>query len=403
MMSNDSLRILFFDWTTFGDIDIVEAFTALGHEVIISKLKPKSEVRDADFVLQCADMLKKHEVACVFTSNFQPVTAEACFQANVQYIAWVYDSPQLLLYNQEITYPTNSVFIFDSRQCEALEAMNIPNIYYMPLAVNTKRLDKLQATKEQQSHYACDVAFVGSLYNEEHNLFERLRARLTDYDTGYLEGIMQAQKNVYGYYFMEDILRSSDILKRISEAMPYGASEDNFSPAEYIYANYFLGRRLATIERMEKLLLLSSRCDVHAYTEGDTTGISGIKNMGSVEYYEEMPLAFRHAKININITLRTIQSGIPLRCFDIMGSGGFLLTNYQEDFLPLFEPGVDFVYYESSEDMLEKVDYYLRHEDERQEIARHGHDTVMKHHAYTDRLSSMLDVVMEKMAQQGGQ
>lgn len=398
MMRNDSLRILFFDWTTFGDIDIVEAFTALGHEVIISKLKPESEVQDAGFVLKCANMLKQHEVACVFTSNFQPVTAEACFRANVHYMSWVYDNPQMLLYNKEVLYPTNSVFIFDSKQCEALHALNVENVYYMPLAVNTKRLDKLQATKEQQLHYACDVAFVGSLYNEEHNLFERLKVKLADHDTGYLAGIMQAQKNVYGYFFLEDVLRNSDILKRISEAMPYGASKDNFAPQEYIYADYFLGRQLATIERMEKLALLGTRYKVHAYTEGDTAGIRDVRNMGSVEYYEEMPLAFRHAKININITLRTIQSGIPLRCFDIMGSGGFLLTNYQEDFLPLFTPGQDFVYYESNGDMLEKVDYYLRHEDERKEIARHGHDTVLKHHSYVDRLGSMIDIVMEKRA-----
>lgn len=387
------MRILFFDWTTFGDIDIVEAWKALGHEVVISKLKPKTEVQDAAFVVRCVNMLKEHAVECVFTSNFQPVTAEACFRANVQYISWVYDSPQMLLYNQEIAYPTNFVFIFDSRQCGALEALGVKNIYYMPLAVNTKRLDRLQATEEQRAYYTCDVAFVGALYNEEHNLYERLTTRLTDYDTGYLEGIMQAQKNVYGYYFMEDILRDSDILKRISEAMPYGVLEDNFSPEEYIYANYFLGRRLATIERMEKLSLLSAKYNVHAYTEGDTTGISGLKNMGSVEYYEEMPLAFRYAKINLNITLRTIQSGIPLRCFDIMGSGGFLLTNYQEDFCPLFEPGVDFVFYESEEDMLDKVAYYLRHEEERWAISKHGHDKVLKCHSYVDRLSGMINVV----------
>lgn len=384
------MRILFFDWTTFGDLDIVEAFTVLGHEVMVTKLKPASEVCDADFVMQCGHMLREHAIECVFTSNFRPLVAEACFRTNVHYMSWVYDNPQLLLYNKEIRYPTNSVFIFDSKQCEALHELNVKNVYYMPLAVNAERLDKLQATEEQQARYDCDVAFVGSLYNEEHDLYGRLETKITDYDKGYLEGIMQAQKNVYGYFFLEDILRNSEILKRMNRVMPYGVSEDNFSPQEYIYANYFLGRRLATLERMEKLAMLSTRYKVHAYTEGDTAGISGLKNMGSVEYYEEMPLAFRYAKININITLRTIQHGIPLRCFDIMGSGGFLLTNYQEDFFSLFTPGLDFVYYESNEDMLEKVDYYLRHEDERREIAKHGHDTVLKHHSYADRLCQML-------------
>ncbi len=387
------MKILFFDWTTFGDMDIVEAFTALGHEVVTSRLKPKSEVSDTSFVAQCVRMLEEYSVECVFTSNFQPVTAEACFRANVPYIAWVYDSPQMLLYNREIAYPTNFVFVFDSMQCRKLK--DLGNIYYMPLAVNAKRLDKLKASREQEHMYACEVAFVGALYNEAHNLYDRLADRLADYDRGYLEALMQAQKNVYGYYFLEDILYDNPVTDRIYQAMPYALTEDNFATKEYGYGNYFLGRKLATIERLEKLTLLSKKYDVHIYTGGDTTGLNSLKNMGCVEYYEEMPLAFRNAKINLNITLRTIQSGIPLRCFDIMGSGGFLLTNYQEDFLPLFEPGVDFVYYDSSADMLEKVDYFLKHEEERQDIAKHGHDTVLKYHSYVDRLGRMLDVVFK--------
>ena len=45
----------------------------------------------------------------------------------------------------------------------------------------------------------------------------------------------------------------------------------------------------------------------------------------------------------MNISLRTIESAIPLRCLDIMACGGLLLSNYQEDFLEFFEPDVDFV------------------------------------------------------------
>ena len=37
---------------------------------------------------------------------------------------------------------------------------------------------------------------------------------------------------------------------------------------------------------------------------------------------------FANSKVNLNITLRNIKTGIPLRALDIMGAGGFLLTNY---------------------------------------------------------------------------
>ena len=105
-----------------------------------------------------------------------------------------------------------------------------------------------------------------------------------------------------------------------------------------------------------------------------------------------MPLVFKQSRINLNIALRGIKSGIPLRAYDIMGAGGFLLSNFQADFLEYFIPGEDFVYYESKEDLLKKVDYYLAHEEERKAIARNGYDRVSAGHTYRHRVREMLDL-----------
>ena len=86
---------------------------------------------------------------------------------------------------------------------------------------------------------------------------------------------------------------------------------------------------------------------------------------------------------------RGIKSGIPLRAYDIMGAGGFLLSNFQADFLDDFIPGEDFVYYESKEDLLQMVAYYLDHEEERKAIAKNGHDKVAKGHTYRHRIREM--------------
>ncbi len=390
------MRILFFDWETFGDWDIVEALSFLGHEVVLTKLKPKLDARDDTFILKCVKLIRDKKIELCFTSNFKPVVATSCYRTQTCYMAWVYDSPQMLLYNKEIVYPTNFVFLFDSRQYEDLRQKGIDTVYYMPLAANAARMDKLSACGDINSRYCCDVAFVGSLYNSEHNFYDRMRAKLSDYDAGYLEALMHAQQNVYGYYFLEDILYDSSVLSAMERVMPYTESEDNYATKQYCYGNYFLGRKLATLERIDKLRALSGKYHVNIYTLDDTDSIPGIHNMGAVEYYDEMPLAFRCAKINLNISLRTIQHGIPLRCFDIMGSGGFLLTNYQQDFMSLFEPDVDYVYYDSKQDMLDKVAYYLAHDDKRRQIAAHGHDTVRNKHSYRERLAGMIQVVSDK-------
>ena len=97
-------------------------------------------------------------------------------------------------------------------------------------------------------------------------------------------------------------------------------------------------------------------------------------------------------KINLNITLRSIQSGIPLRCMDIMGCGGFLLTNYQSDFLMHFTPNEDFVYYEDETDLLKKIDYYLEHDETRTVIAANGYEKVRSDHNFQTILSNIFSI-----------
>ena len=54
--------------------------------------------------------------------------------------------------------------------------------------------------------------------------------------------------------------------------------------------------------------------------------------------------------------LDILNEGIPLRCFEILGSGGFLLSNYQADFADCYADGEDYVSFVSKEDMLDKIE-----------------------------------------------
>ena len=82
-----------------------------------------------------------------------------------------------------------------------------------------------------------------------------------------------------------------------------------------------------------------------------------------------MPLVFSQSKINLNISLKTIKTGIPLRVADVMGCGGFVLSNYQQELEEYFVIGEECVVYENLQDMFLKAQYYLEHEEERKRIA----------------------------------
>ena len=77
-----------------------------------------------------------------------------------------------------------------------------------------------------------------------------------------------------------------------------------------------------------------------------------------------------------------------------MGAGGFLLTNFQADFLDYFTPNEDFVYYEDEADLLRKVDFYLEHDDMRRQIAENGHRRVAENHNFEKCLTEILSIVL---------
>ena len=77
--------------------------------------------------------------------------------------------------------------------------------------------------------------------------------------------------------------------------------------------------------------------------------------------------------------------------FDLMACGGFVLSNYQSEIPDIFVPDEDIVLYESIPDMLNKIEYYLTHEDERLSIAKNGYEKVKTLHSYDQRLLSIFN------------
>ena len=138
---------------------------------------------------------------------------------------------------------------------------------------------------------------------------------------------------------------------------------------------------------------IATQFPLKLFTPNSAFVIPQAQNMGLADYATETPYIFHNSKINLNITLRSIKSGIPLRCLEIMACGGFLLTNFQSDFLRHFIPDEDFVFYESKEDLLQKIDYYLTHDAERIAIAKSGYEKVLRHHNYDIIFEKIFDII----------
>lgn len=388
------MRILYIDWPCFGKVDVQFTLEQAGHEFVPFFHEGYQDRSNPEFDKAFQEFVGDTHYDCCFSFNYFHIVSNNCKELGIKYIAALYDNPYVMLYSYSLINPTNYVFMFDKQEYLRLKNGGINTVYYSPLPVNSTIIDFLMEKPFDRDKLSADVSFVGSLYNEDHNFFDRLTG-INDYARGYLDAIMEAQLKVQGYNFIEEVL-TPNIINELQRVVPYTPTTSGIETPEYIYANYFIDRKLTSIERQRLLATVAKHCNLKLYTIDKNAVIPNAINMGAVDYYSEMPYVFANSKINLNITLRSIQSGIPLRGMDIMGAGGFLLTNFQADFLDYFVPGEDFVYYESEEDLIEKVEYYLSHEKERAEIAHNGHERVKKNHSFEKFFEDIFKVVFPK-------
>lgn len=387
-------KILFLKWNAYGNQYILKAWKDLGYECVIYDFPQKTEDtrRSEELAINITNSILANKVDIVFSFNYFPTVAIACKACQVKYVSWTYDSPFIQLYSRTIEYETNYAFVFDKYEYTKLRSLGVETVYFLPMAAPVEVYDSFKIDEKIKSKYEADVAMIGSMYTEQkHQLFRHFE-KLDAYTKGYLDAVMEGQKQIYGATILESSL-SSEIVEKIQKVCPIIANGDGYETVEWVIANYFLARKITSVERQEMIAALSDMCKMVLYTNEATPSLPKVINRGTVDYYTEAPYAIKSAKINLNISLRSIVSGIPLRAFDIMGCGGFLLTNYQSDFLEFFNPDEDFVYFESVNDLKEKVEYYLNHDEDRLRIAESGYKKTREYHTFDSRLRSMLEIL----------
>lgn len=364
----------------------------------------------------------------VFSVNYFPIISDICeqfFHSKVKYICWTCDSPLSTMYHQSVFNECNYIFIFD-RFCYMEFKERGANVYYLPLAAATRRADdvikKWQTDMKQKKGLldasdapgnnaaACadddteykspggdtagdflyDVSFIGSMYRK--NSYDEIKDMLPDYVRGYFDALMKLQMEIYGENYIDGML-TAEIMYELNKHFRIEKSERSFSDISLIFSTTVLGFKIAQLERYKLLGALSKYFDVSVFTDDENADFVLAHNMGPVRYWDESPIVFHTSKINLNFTIRNIRSGIPLRVWDILSAGGFCITNFQPELVMYFKNGEDLVWFEDEADLVKKVRYYLRHEDERRRIALNGQKKVRELHNYDARLQVIEDVV----------
>ena len=428
------MHILMYRWKAYNYRDIEQTFLQLGYTVDNIEQELGSYDVSPEFERVIEEKIRGTHYDMVFTVNYFPLISNVCERTGVKYVSWTCDNPLISMYHESVFHDCNYIFTFDKTNYLEFRGMGVKHIWYLPLAVDTERMDALLGAPEEvrtagaahegmktagtvpeeigtaesvpaeigkagrrkaaqdpeMQKYRGDVAFVGSLY--ERNSYDKIKNRLPEYLRGYFDAVMEAQLNISGANIVEPML-TTNILEQLQEYFQLEKSDGSFSDLGLIFQTTVLGFKIAEIERRRALIELSKHYKVNVYSNSDVSDLLRIQYCGSVDYWSEMPKVFRMSKINLNFTIPNIKSGIPLRIWDVLGCGGFLLTNYQAEIPYYFNEGEDLVCFDGLEDLCEKVGYYLEHEEERKRIAWNGYRKVREKHSYIERIRTILDTV----------
>jgi len=138
----------------------------------------------------------------------------------------------------------------------------------------------------------------------------------------------------------------------------------------------FIGRQ-DRVGRREYISFLKDKCDISLYGVGTVNGPVSDTEMDKI---------FRRSKINLNFT--GVQVDQPFshaeeidltvrsakgRCQEVALRGGFVMTEVAPEIDILFNLGKEVEFFDNKSELIEKIDYYLEHEDIANEIAWNGY------------------------------
>lgn len=390
-MNYSKLKVKFFDSKEIGKDDILWGLLELGIDVECPKFEVELQVYSEEELDELIKYLSNTDI--VFTQNFSACMAEACHRLNIKYISWVYDSPQRALYLKEACYETNYIFVFDKEQKKRLEEIGVRNLYYSPLAANIRKAAQIKISKEDNKKYTTEVSFVGSLYNREYLdvIVQSLPDDILQKLVNYLEQTCYVWNNDTIYNHAD-----GELVNYIYNLLDHSDLELYNLSHRFLVEILIFVPMIAREERVEGLRIISQHNNVKLFTRGYEGGydLGNTAVAGPVDINSDMFKVFKLSKLNLNFTMRGIESGVPQRVFDIMAIGGACISNYQKEAEELFVPDKEIILFHDLDELKEKTDFYLKHEEDRKKIALNGYKKVQQCYSYPILLKKILDTVL---------
>lgn len=112
--------------------------------------------------------------------------------------------------------------------------------------------------------------------------------------------------------------------------------------------------------------------------------------------FEEMINVYNRSKIVIGFARTSSKpkiTSIKGRDFEVPICGTFYLCEYNSELCDWFVQGKEIIFWEDIQDLLKKVDYYLKHNNEREKVTLNAYNKCIAEHTWLNRLAVIFKTI----------
>lgn len=245
---------------------------------------------------------------------------------------WFTDDPYYTDVTSSIAPYYHYVFTQEINCVSYYQILGCPQVHYLPLAVNTKVFVNQQNKEENEK--SIDVCFMGAGWNNRIILFDEIAEYLSKKNT-LIVGRFWNRMSKYSI---------------LADKIKFGF----LSPDES-----------AQLINQSKIVINNHRAfDDNTFFNANSNKLPALS--------------------------------INPRTFEISACCAFQLTDVRQELHRYYEVGEEIETYTTSVELIEKLDYFLEHDDERNRIAQKGYIQTMNYHTYKNRLTSMLKIIFRQ-------
>lgn len=107
---------------------------------------------------------------------------------------------------------------------------------------------------------------------------------------------------------------------------------------------------------------------------------------------------FYNSKISVNRHIDAAENNANnMRLYESTGVGALLITDHKDNIGEFFKVGEEIVTYRTKEELLEKINYYLAHDGERERIAKAGQQRTLRDHTYAARMRELAAILNKRL------